>query len=166
MSSSTQQTKFDLKAASCVPAISLLASLALLYLLDSAVIHIPFYEDFELLVFAAAFNLLAGLYAARSDSYHFVAAALSALTAFFSLRAIFVYQQFVNRCDARGSFCALALAFRFATSLAFFLTLVPVAGLYGAAVYVFLSADPKFPEAPSQPPVVVGLPAEKRPPSV
>ena len=158
----TQSAIFDLKAASCVPAVTLLVSLGVLYLLDSAVIHIPFYEDFELLLLSAVFTLLAGLYVSRTDSYHFLAAALSGLTAFVALRAVFAFQQFANRCDVRGSVCALTTAFRVSTSLALFLTLIPCAGLYGAAVYVFMNfkIKPDIVGNSSAPIVVVGLPAD------
>ena len=133
-------TEFDLKAASCVPSLTLLACLGTLYMLDAAVIHIPFYEDFELIVFSALLTLIGSLYSvnAHSQSHYFVAAALNGLTAFFILRSLFVYQQFVNRCDPLGDICAFSIAFRFPTTVAFFLTLVPCAGLYGSATYVFM----------------------------
>ena len=151
---------FDTKAASCVPAFTLLVCLGILYLLDSAVIHIPYYEDFEFLALIAVFTFIAGLYSAHSRSYHFVAASLSGLTAFLILRAVFLYQQFLNRCDSRNNICAISQVFRLSTTLAFFLTLVPCAGLYGAAVYVFLNSSPPSSSLVSSP-VVIGQPTLK-----
>jgi hypothetical protein len=154
---------FDIKAASCVPGTSLFTCLGILYLLDSAVIHIPFYEDFEFVTLFAVFAFISGLYTAKTSSYYFVAATLSGLTAFLILRAVFLYQQFLNRCDARSGICAMALSFRLSTSLTLFLTLVPCAGLYGAAVYVFMDTQKAPVAAVTGSPVsmvVVGQPTE------
>lgn len=151
---------FDTQAASCVPGISLLTCLGVLYLLDSSLIHIPFYEDFEFITLFATFAFLSGLYCAKTATYHFVAATLSGLTAFLILRAVFQYQQFLNRCDPRSDICAMSLSFRLSTSLTLFLSLLPCAGLYGAAVYVFLRKPPaSVPESPVSV-VVVGHPME------
>ena len=129
-----------LTPAAWLPAVTLLGCLSILYLLDAAVIHIPFYADLELVVFSAAFTLILSVYAIRTDVYHFGAAAANVFTSFLILRAIFCFQHFMNACDPLDDLCSLSRYFRFPTTMAIFLTLVPCAGLYGASAYFFMSA--------------------------
>jgi hypothetical protein len=148
---------------SVLPAVSLLGCFSLLYLLDASIIHIPFYEDFELAAFVACCTFVISVYSVIKCSQEFLAASFNVLTVFFLLRAVFTFQQFANRCDPLGSVCAMTRAYRFSTTLALFLTLGPCAGLYGASAYHFLtnktSSEVAQPEIPG---VCLGQPANKQ----